>query len=107
MKKQPRGHLYRRAGSRVEIDLDVETIRAWRDLIEGGNAKFVMYGYQSRRIYELEWRGATIRVIYNPETRYIVTILPMGSQKPRRPAKCLIRQLRADADERGEDQWTS
>lgn len=45
--------------------------------VREGRARFVCFGYQDRRIYDVpDYGGETIRVIMNPELTVVISVLP-------------------------------
>jgi hypothetical protein len=79
--KDKKKHVVHRAQQRFHLNFSRGTRRRFKSAIKNGKATLIQRVNKERLLYNVPYRGESYKIIYNPKTNYIVTILPNKSSK--------------------------
>lgn len=77
-------HARRRAAERYDLDLHQDAQQKIIRAIQGGEAKFIRRQSLRVTVWEVEFEGRKLPVVYDRKRKTIATVLPVAALEPER-----------------------
>jgi hypothetical protein len=95
-------HAFERALERYEIRLTPALAARWARQIDQGRARLVVSHGPDCKVYDVVYKGRTIRIVWNPICRTVITVMPAVEKTKRLMAEARRRRNPRFRDEDGD-----